>query len=247
MTCLETILAMETTQGNFTDQIVEDQLIKTIIEAATRAPNASNRQSYSIISISNQDTIQEAFGFKAPHALLFCVDYNRVLDTAHFLGEPYQTNGALSFIHGAVDTILAAENAALAARSLGLGEMFTNSLHRQPLDKLYATFNLPEQYCFPLIVLLLGYSTGERSYRKGRLTDLGILHQETYQRLIPNELATLVDFINDPLNHMAPTGDPKLAEGETFLHWYFNNWPNKPNSEKQKELIDRLKQSGFLL
>ncbi|HHX77542.1 MAG TPA: hypothetical protein GX697_04270, partial [Firmicutes bacterium] len=228
------------------EQPVSQEQLKTIIEAAVRAPNASNRQSYSIIAVTNQDKIKRHIGFKAPLALIFCVDYTRVIDTAHFLDENFEVNGVLSFIHGSVDACLAAQNAALAATSLGLGQMFTNGLHRRPLEDLFQAFNIPEKYCFPLIALLIGYPDREHSKKKGRLKDLGILHQEAHQRLDEKQLAELVTYIDNPANNMAVAVNVP-PDIDSYLRWYFRNWPNKSSREKQEEFLERLKKSGFAL
>lgn len=243
---LEGIMGLETTQGHFTEQTVPQDTVTTIIEAAVRAPNAANRQSYSIISVNDPEVIKKYFGYQAPHALLFCIDYNRVIDSARFLNEEYEVNGIISFIHGAIDTCLAAQNAALATASLGLGQMFTNAIHRKPLDQLFTKFNLPEKYCFPLITLLIGHPTKRRNFRKGRLTNLGIVHQETYQRLNDQQLATMIEYIDHPDNHLEPVENiPKNIE--SYLLWYFKNWANKSNPEKQREFIARLQKSSFIL
>jgi nitroreductase len=240
---LQGILNMESAQKGFNAQAVTPETLEMVIKGAVRAPNASNRQSYSIIAIDDRAKIRKFFAFDAPCALLFCVDYNRVADTANFLGEEYEVNGIVSLMHGTVDTCLAAQNAALTASALGLGQLVTNSLHRRPLDELYKGFDLPEKYCFPLIVLLLGYTDYKRDYRKGRLTDLGVVHRNSYRRLSGEQLAELTAYIDDPENHMPPGAE--MSPGESFLRWYFTHWPNKANARQQEAFMDRLRRSGF--
>lgn len=242
---LSAIDSHESAQGGFTPAPVSEAQLSAILAAAVRAPSASNRQSYSILVVREAAVIRERFGFEAPCALLFCVDYNRVLDTARYLGETYEVNGVVSFVHGAIDTCLAAQNAALAAESLGLGTLVTNSLHRRPLEDVYRQFSLPEQYCFPLLVLLCGTAAKKRPFRKGRLTGPGVVHYECYHRLSQPELADLVAYADAPENHMLPPMN--VPDGESFLRWYFRNWPNKPSAAKQAEFMDRLRRSGFAL
>ena len=51
---LNTIHELRTIHGNFTEQEISAQDLKTILAASVRAANASNRQSYSIIVVEDR-------------------------------------------------------------------------------------------------------------------------------------------------------------------------------------------------
>ena len=113
---LKTIQSLRTIHGNFTSQEVKDEDVKTILEACVRAPNASARQSYSIVVVKDRDLMGKLSGFVGSRTLVFCVDYNRILGTAQRLNHPFSGGGTINFVTGGMDTILAAQIAAIAAK-----------------------------------------------------------------------------------------------------------------------------------
>jgi hypothetical protein len=154
-----------------------------------------------------------------------------------------------AFITGSTDTILAAQNAAVAAHSLGIDTLFTNSLHRVSLPKFYQTFNLPKKYCFPLITLVLGYENQKPAYIKGRLNGPGVIHYGRYQRLTPNELEAMVRDLDNPEKHLDLRGPKQENEVRlNFADWFFRVWCKQFKEEDNKtvELYKTLSDAGFL-
>ena len=178
--------------GNFTDQEVRAEDLQTILDAAVRAPNASARQSYSIVVVEDRATMKPLCGFQGSKALVFCIDYTRIIDAAEHLGHTFSAEGIVPFVTGSTDTILAAQTAAIAARSLGIDSLFTNGIHRGNMDRVYDLLGLPTEHCFPLIVLILGYADEEPAQLKGRLAGDGVIHRAKYRRLADAELDDLV-------------------------------------------------------
>ena len=78
-----------------------------------------------------------------------------------------------AFVTGSTNTILAAQTAVIAAKSLGIDSLLTNGVHRGDMERLWEMLGLPRQYCFPLIALVLGYAAKEPAYQKGRLSGPG--------------------------------------------------------------------------
>ena len=61
----------------------------------------------------------------------------------------------IGFVTGSTDTILAAQTACIAAKSLGIDSLFTQrGLHRRDISQVFKTLNLPDKYCFPLVALV---------------------------------------------------------------------------------------------
>ena len=79
---LKTIHSLRSTHGNFSDENVSVEDVQTIIEASVRAANASARQSYSIIVIEDKEVVKKLCGYVGSVALLYCIDYTRIIDTA---------------------------------------------------------------------------------------------------------------------------------------------------------------------
>ena len=113
------------------------------------------------------------------------MDYNRIKDTADHLGKSFHTQGIVSFVTGSVDTVPAAQTAAIAAKSLHIDSLFTYCIHRVNLEDTYSLLNLPKENCFPVIELVLGYPDNESEYQKVRLSGKEIVHYGEYRRLAP--------------------------------------------------------------
>jgi nitroreductase len=242
---LQSITTARTIHGNFNQQDICDEDLETILSAALRAANASNRQSYSIVVLDDREVMRSLCGYAGSRALLFCVDYTRLIALAEHLGHEFSPDGVVSFVTGSVDTVLAAQNAVLAARSLGIDSLLTNGIHRKDLRSLYAKLGLPEQFCFPLIMLVLGYPTVEPQYLKGRVAGPGVVHYGAYHRQTPEELDAMVQTYDDPARHIW-LSDAWGKDGcAHYLDWFFTNWTGPRNPEKEEEVRQVLTRAGF--
>jgi hypothetical protein len=209
-----------------------------------QAANASARQSYSIIVVEDRQ-IMAKLGYVGSKALIFCVDYNRIIDTAEYLGKSFQSKDIVSFITGSVDTVLASQTAAIAAKSLGIDSMFTNCIHRVPLKDVYELLNLPSENCFPLIELILGYPQTEPTYQKGRLSGNGIIHYGQYHRLNYRELSGIVAEYDDIEKHLGLIENWSEMGLSHYLEWFYEKWSGKMPDEKQQEFYSALLEAGF--
>ena len=189
---LETIQQMRTTHGNFSDKEISDEDLQSILQATVRTATASNRQSYSIIVLSDRKIIREVCGYSGSRALLFCVDTNRINAQASHLGYDDKLSGSTAFVTGSLDTIMAAQTALLSAQSLGIDTLPTNGIHRGDIRRVYRLLNLPEKYCFPMLMLVLGYADREAPPLKGRLDGKGVIHYGQYQPLTSADLDEIV-------------------------------------------------------
>lgn len=243
---LETIHELRSVHGDFSNRDIPDEDLKTIINTCVRAANASARQSYSIIVVTDRNTVREQFGYAGSCGLLFCVDYNRIRKTASHLGHDFQPDGVVSFITGSTDTIMAAQTAAIAARALGIDSLFTNSVHRCDIRKLKETFGLPEKYCFPLIALVLGYPRTEPEAVKGRLNGPGVIHYGKYREPDRAELEELIAIYDDPSRNMGLIRDWKEKGYAHYLDWFHQAWTRGASPEKEREFYSTLRKAGFL-
>ena len=231
---------------NYSEKEISTENLNLIIEASVRAANASSRQSYSIVVIDDEDLLKKYF-YNANKGLLYCVDFNRIIDAAKYLDHTFASNNLRFFITGTTDTILAAQTAAIAAKSLSIDSLFTNSIHREEIDIVFEDFNLPETFCFPLIALCLGYPSKEPECLKGRLTGLGVVHHNKYHRLTPEELEILVQKYDDEESHIALSWENWKDKGFShYLDWFYSRWSRELPSEKLKEFHLMLEKTGFI-
>ncbi|EKQ54457.1 MULTISPECIES: nitroreductase family protein [unclassified Clostridium] len=239
---LETIYSLHAVHGNFTSKPIEEEKIRTILDACVNAQNASNRQSYSIIVIRGEENVQKIIscGYKAPIALLFCVDFNRIHDIGEYLGYPSDNDNLFSYLTAHTDAVLAAQTAIMAATSLELGTLCTNSIHtlyRKNLIDLYKELNLPDEHFFPVTALLIGYEdkTNVPNYKNGRLKDAGIVHYDTYKKLTAEEKESIIETVNNPENHFSTKGREK-GNCDTYLEFYYTKWA----PPKKAEVIEKM-------
>jgi FMN reductase (NADPH)/FMN reductase [NAD(P)H] len=184
---------------------VEQTEKEKILQAAFRAPTAGNMMLYSIIEVEDQalkDRLSETcdhqpFIARAPYVLLFLADYQRwfdyfiqcgVKERCQELGIPFRTPGAGDVMLACCDALIAAQNAVIAAESLGLGSCYIGDIlenyeiHRE-------LFNLP-RYTLPITMLCFGYPVSERPAANPttRFDREFIAYKNTYHRLSPEEM-----------------------------------------------------------
>jgi nitroreductase len=249
---LKTIHSLRTIHGDFSDKTVPDETIQLIIGASVRAANASAMQSYSIIVVKDGATIQKLTGYRGSCLLLYCLDYTRVHDAAAHLGYRPQGANMESFVTGSTNTILAAQTAVIAARSLGVDSLLTNGIHRGDMQRVWDTVGLPEQYCFPLIALVLGYAAKEPAYMKGRLSGPGVVHFGQYHRLSKTELDEIVRQYDDKSRHLGLVEDWDQKGHKHYLDWLYKDWLRVPSAQgpqpapTESQIARFMRKSGFV-
>ena len=245
---LKTIQSLRSIHGNFSQRDVSEEDLQTILNASVRAATASAMQNYSIIVVNDRDVIKEHLAYPGSKALIYCVDFNRHYDVSGHLNMKYNLEGIQDFITGSTDTILAAQTAAIAAKSLDIDSLFTNSLHRCDLDKFYSTFNLPEKHCFPLISLLLGYPDSEPEYQKGRLQAEGVIHYGQYRRAEKKDMEKIVSMHDNADSHMAMMNNWTDLGFDHYLNWFYAKWCGDGDDriDEQKKIFSTLARAGFV-
>lgn len=159
-----------------------------LVAAAQSAATSSNMQMWSVVAVTdparlarlavlagNQQHIADA-----PLFLLWLADMSR----AERIGAAQDTPMAglpftETFIVGVVDAALAAQNAAVAAESLGLGTVYIGSMRNHP-EQVAAELGLPSQ-SMVVFGLCVGHPDPSRPAAiKPRLPQSVVLHHERY-------------------------------------------------------------------
>lgn len=225
----ETIKIIERlkTVRHFSNKNISEEDLLLILKSCVNAATASARQTYSIVVVEDKEAMKQ-IGYVGNKMLVFCVDYNRVIDTAEYLKFEYKHDtNVVDFITGSVDTILAAQTAAIAAKSIDIDSFFSNCVYRGNIDRIYKLLNLPEKNCFPLIALILGYQN-ERKLKltqKGRLSGPGVIHFGKYHRLNNEELENIVSEYDCEDKHFLSLIDEWRKKGyKHYLDYFYENW-----------------------
>lgn len=244
---LKTIGSLRTIHGNFLDKPVPESAVQTILQASVRAANASNMQSYSIVVVRDRAKMKAVCTYQGSCMLLYCVDFNRVKASAESLGYSYFPDNIENFVTASINTVLAAQTAAIAAKSLGIDSLITNGIHRGDMERVWKLLDLPQTSCFPLIALVLGYPTEEPRYRKGRLDGVGVIHYENYHRLSKEEVADITRQYDDTERHLALNENWKAQGYNHYMDWWFKDWlgGSKP-TDRETQMLGFLRRSGFV-
>ena len=173
---------------DFTPRIVDESIIKDIIEAAIRASNTGNMQLYSII-LSTQPKIKDQLlplhfnqmmVKQAPLVFTFCADINRFSKWCKLRGTEPCYDNFLWFSTALTDTILAAENAALAAEANGLGICFLGTTMYNA-EEIAGVLKLPKGVV-PVVTMVAGYPRDvTKKEPTERLPFDAVVHFETYR------------------------------------------------------------------
>jgi FMN reductase (NADPH) len=175
---------------------VPASIIEIIIAAAQCASTSGNLQAYSVVAIADaarRDKLaglcgEQSFISEAPIFLAWCVDLARLEHVCELRGYNQVTEYTENFLIAAVDVTLAAQNAALAAESLGLGICYVGALRNNP-QEVIPLLELP-RLVFPLFGMTLGWPV-KQAQAKLRLPLSAILHWEKYN---PNQDAALQKY-----------------------------------------------------
>ena len=164
---------------------VSVDLIETIISAGQRASTSSNLQSYSVVATTNPNILERLAKISsnqehvrtAPLFLTWCADLARLQKVCQMQNYEQNTGYLENFLIAAMDASIAAQNAALAAESLGLGICFIGGIRNNPLE-IIEFLELPS-LVFPITGMTIGWPEGESLIRP-RLPLKAILHWEKY-------------------------------------------------------------------
>ena len=165
-----------------------DGTLETLIAAAQSAATSSNMQTWSVIAVT-APAIKAALAeiangqqhiVQCPLFLVWLADLSR----AQRIGAAQATNlEALpyleTFLVAAIDAALAAQNAVIAAESLGLATVYIGAL-RNDIGRVAVQLDLPPQ-AFAIFGLCVGYAAdATASEVKPRLAQPAVLHRERY-------------------------------------------------------------------
>ncbi|MEY2195475.1 oxygen-insensitive NADPH nitroreductase [Neobacillus sp. BF23-41] len=174
---------------HFEDKPLTEEQIKTIVTSAQAAATSSFIQAYSIIGVKdkakkkklaeiagNQEYVE-----KNGHFFVFCADLYR----HNIIGEKEQKDVTPSiestekFMVALIDASLAAQNAAIAAESLGLGICYIGGI-RNNLEEVKKLLKTPERV-IPLFGLAVGVPT-KLTDKKPRLPYEHVYHEDEYEQ-----------------------------------------------------------------
>ena len=183
---------------------ISQEILDKILHAAMRAPTAGNQMLYSILVVRDEQTRKllsqscdhQAFIATAPVILIFLADHQRWFDY-------YQLNGVAEYcdreglrfeapqesdlLLAIEDAMAAAQNAVIAAESLGIGSCYIGDIVEN-YEFHKELFDLPD-YVVPISLVCLGYyKEGHKRVHRKRFDQKYVVFEEKYRELSDEEL-----------------------------------------------------------
>ena len=172
----------------FTDRPVEQDVKQAVLEAALQAPTAGNMSLFTILDITDPEIKaalakscdNQPFIATAPMVLIFCADYQRWYDVFCKHCEEVRLPQEGDLFLAQADAIIAAQNAVVAAHSLGLGSCYIGDI-TENFEFHQKLLNLPK-YAVPAAMLCIGYPTEQQMNRPKppRFAVADLVHENGY-------------------------------------------------------------------
>lgn len=178
---------------------------------------------------------------QAPVILTFCADFNRFTKWCEQRNASPGYDNFLSFFTAAIDALLVAQNAALAAESFGLGICYLGTTTYMA-EKIIEILDLPK-YVVPVATLVMGHAD-ESPGLTDRLPVDGVLHQERYKDYSPED----IDRIYKEKESLELTKQLLMENNKGSLAQVFtdNRYTKKDNIAFSQALLKVLKNQGFM-
>ena len=215
----------------YEDRPIAEAEKRAILEAAIQAPSAGNMALYTILDITDPAIKEklavscdnQPFIAKAPMVLIFCADYRRWYDVFRDHVAEVRKPGMGDLFLAEADAIIAAQNAVVAAHSLGLGSCYIGDItekyefHRELL-------NLP-QYVVPAAMLCIGYPTEQQRQRSKppRHSVSDLVHENGYNM---EKSHAMLDMLSRQ----------EGQDGEELVQWLNRFCNRKWNSDFSREM-----------
>lgn len=205
---------------SFVPDPVPDGTLETLVAAAQSAATSSNLQTWSVVAVSDPEVRKQLAVVAGnqkhievcPIFLVFLADTSRLArlsaaEGKELVGLPYLE----SFLVASIDAALAAQNAVVAAESLGLSTVYIGAL-RNDVTRVSQLLGLPAGAA-PVFGLCVGHAApGRGGEVKPRLPQDAVLHRGTYDA--------------EDAGHRAAY-DPRMAEFSRRNEMEGGNWTQR--------------------
>jgi FMN reductase (NADPH) len=226
-------------------------MVESIVAAAQRTSTSSNLQTYSVVAVADElkrKRLSELCAgqkqvAQAPIFLTWCADLSRLDRVCQMRGYAQVTAYVENFLVAAVDAVIAAQTAALAAESLGLGICYIGSIRNHP-QEVIELLALP-RLVFPVTGLTLGWPASQ-PFLRPRLALEAMLHWDSY------DLATDAEALVEYDQAMIDTGIYKGRqvavpgiEGEVEDYGWLEHSARRASMVLRSHLREVLANQGF--
>lgn len=232
----------------FSSDNVPEDLIKSIVAAAAKAPTCGNMQLYTIIETRSPEAkkmlaeqhFNQPAASTAPVILTICADFNRFSKWCAINNAIPGYDNFHSFIVAMTDAVIVAQQITTIAEMEGLGTCYlgTVNYNAEAISKL---LKLPD-LVVPVVSLAIGYKEKEGDITE-RLPIKAVLHKEEYRHDSDEEIEVLFKGKEEfPANKdfVEINNKPSLAHVFTEIRY-----PKDMNEKVSSTFMELLRQKGF--
>ncbi len=228
---------------------VSQETLDKILKATIRASNTGNMQAYSVIVTRDNEIktklweshFKQGFVLEAPVHLTFCADFNRFTKWCQSRKADPGYDNYLSFLTGAIDAVIAAQNAVVAAEMEGLGICYLGTVTWMA-DRFIDILKLPK-LVVPVVAITLGYPD-ESPGLTDRLPMEGVVHQDTYKDYTKEDIDSIYsekESLTETLELLKENDKETLAQVFTD-----NRYTRKDNQVFSGKFLQTLVNQGFM-
>ena len=170
----------------YTDKPVAEETLQLILKAACSGSTMGNMQLFSVV-VTQDDAMKrklapfhfnQPMATEAPLILTFCADFRRFNRFCEFRQADTEAySNRQSYQWAVTDALIAAQNACVAAESLGLGFCWLGTITYN-VDKFVEVLELP-RHVIPVSCVTMGYPA-EHPALTQKLPVEAFVHRETY-------------------------------------------------------------------
>lgn len=228
---------------------VDNELINRLLTESERTQTMGNLQLYSVVITHSDEQkrklapahFHQPMVTQAPVVLTFCADFRRTSSWAECRKAQPGYDNFLSFINAATDTLLYCQTFCNLAEEAGLGLCFLGTTLYNP-KSIIDTLQLP-RLVMPVATITLGWPD-ETPDLSDRLPLSAIVHDETYHDYKPERID---QFYHEKESLPENIHFCQVNEKETLAQVFTDiRYTQKDNEAMSKNLLDTLKQQGFL-
>ena len=228
---------------------VDNELINKLLGQSERTQTMGNLQLYSVVITHSDEQkrklapahFHQPMVTQAPVVLTFCADFRRTSSWAECRKAQPGYDNFLSFVNAATDTLLYCQTFCNLAEEAGLGLCFLGTTLYNP-KSIIDTLQLP-RLVMPVATITLGWPD-ETPELSDRLPLSAIIHDETYQDYTPERID---QFYQEKESLPENIQFCQVNEKETLAQVFTDiRYTKKDNEAMSKNLLDTLKQQGFL-
>lgn len=229
---------------------VSASLVETIVAAGQRASTSSNMQTFTVVAVTDKEkraALAELCGGQghinqAPVFLAWCADRYRLERANQMRGYEHNAETVENFLVAAIDAAIAAQNAALAAESLGLGICYIGSI-RNNTAEIIKLLELPK-HVFPITGMTIGWPEKPPMIRP-RFSQDAILHWEGYNTEQDDALLAYDQVMIETgiyTNRQVPVPG---KNGEMEAYGWLEHTARRTSQTTRKEMLSVIQKQGF--